>query len=194
MATRKQIGTEQLAKVLEFTLEELRKDLAVNKTTTEQIQRRFLERLEENYNRELKINLDPFITANNSFNSNLKSTIENEQAFLSRFKDDLFKNIQEYIKTSERQAEELKTVKKGINFIYIGLGLILLAVVFFYFTYSIGFKNKSDIREEYKKELIQNGQYNTQENAIFLEKFNKWIKKNPKDFEKLSNEIDKTTD
>ncbi|UWX68476.1 hypothetical protein NZD85_14625 (plasmid) [Empedobacter stercoris] len=194
MATRKQIGTEQLAKVLEFTLEELRKDLAVNKTTTEQIQRRFLERLEENYNRELKINLDPFITANNSFNSNLKSTIENEQAFLSRFKDDLFKNIQEYIKTSERQAEELKTVKKGINFTYIGLGLILLAVVFFYFTYSIGFKNKSDIREEYKKELIQNGQYNTQENAIFLEKFNKWIKKNPKDFEKLSNEIDKTTD
>ncbi|MDM1549512.1 hypothetical protein HX096_16790 [Empedobacter falsenii] len=194
MATRKQIGTEQLAKVLEFTLEELRKDLAVNKTTTEQIQRRFLERLEENYNRELKINLDPFITANNSFNSNLKSTIENEQAFLSRFKDDLFKNIQEYIKTSERQAEELKTVKKDINFTYIGLGLILLAVVFFYFTYSIGFKNKSDIREEYKKELIQNGQYNTQENAIFLEKFNKWIKKNPKDFEKLSNEIDKTTD
>ena len=183
-----------MAKVLEFTLEELRKDLAVNKTTTEQIQRRFLERLEENYNRELKINLDPFITANNSFNSNLKSTIENEQAFLSRFKDDLFKNIQEYIKTSERQAEELKTVKKGINFTYIGLGLILLAVVFFYFTYSIGFKNKSDIREEYKKELIQNGQYNTQENAIFLEKFNKWIKKNPKDFEKLSNEIDKTTD
>lgn len=194
MATRKQIGTEQLAKVLEFTLEELRKDLAVNKTTTEQIQRRFLERLEENYNRELKINLDPFITANNSFNSNLKSTIENEQAFLSCFKDDLFKNIQEYIKTSERQAEELKTVKKDINFTYIGLGLILLAVVFFYFTYSIGFKNKSDIREEYKKELIQNGQYNTQENAIFLEKFNKWIKKNPKDFEKLSNEIDKTTD
>ncbi|MFV0196424.1 hypothetical protein OBJ93_13240 [Empedobacter falsenii] len=194
MVTRKQIGTEQLAKVLEFTLEELRKDLAVNKTTTEQIQRRFLERLEENYNRELKINLDPFITANNSFNSNLKSTTENEQAFLSRFKDDLFKNIQEYIKTSERQAEELKTVKKDINFTYIGLGLILLAVVFFYFTYSIGFKNKSDIREEYKKELIQNGQYNTQENAIFLEKFNKWIKKNPKDFEKLSNEIDKTTD
>ena len=194
MATRKQIGTEQLAKVLEFTLEELRKDLAVNKTTTEQIQRRFLERLEENYNRELKINLEPFIKANNSFNSNLKSNIENEKAFLSRFKDDLFKNIQEYIKTSERQAEELKTVKKDINFTYIGLGLILLAVVFFYFTYSIGFKNKSDIREEYKKELIQNGQYNTQENAIFLEKFNKWIKKNPKDFEKLSNEIDKTTD
>ena len=85
MATRKQIGTEQLAKVLEFTLEELRKDLAVNKTTTEQIQRRFLERLEENYNRELKINLDPFITANNSFNSNLKSTIENEQAFFKPF-------------------------------------------------------------------------------------------------------------
>ena len=120
--------------------------------------------------------------------------MKTNKLFLSRFKDDLFKNIQEYIKTSERQAEELKTVKKDINFTYIGLGLILLAVVFFYFTYSIGFKNKSDIREEYKKELIQNGQYNTQENAIFLEKFNKWIKKNPKDFEKLSNEIDKTTD
>lgn len=189
MATRKSISTEQLAKVLEFTLEELRKDLAINKTTTEQIQERFLRRLEDNYNRELKINLDPFILANDRFISDLKYTLKNEKQFYSDFKQDIIKNIQECTETLERQKNTIKNAKKGIYFIYIGSGLICLSVLLLYLAFSIGFKNKSDIREEYKTELIQNGQYNTQENAIFLDKFQRWIKNNPKDSRELLQKI-----
>lgn len=191
MALRKHIENEQLNKVVVFEIQRLSKDLTVTNTILEKFQKNISGQLEETYNRKVEINIDTFNYANRKFNNELESKLEEQKSFLSRFEKDIFKTVKESADALESKNNELKTPNRAINLFYVNIGIMFVSIFLLHLAYSIGFENKSDIREEYKNELIKNGQYNSKENAIFLDKFDKWIQKNPKDSKKLFIEIQK---
>lgn len=95
----------------------------------------------------------------------------------------------------ERVAEK---TKKGIENTHKRFNVVLYSVIFcaiglvaFFFTFKYGIEIKSDIKEDYRNELIQKGQYNGQKDAEFLKKFKLWIEKNPKDSKDLFRKVEK---
>lgn len=87
-----------------------------------------------------------------------------------------------------------QNAKKAVNLTRFAYGLIATSVfvlgISFYFNY-LQIKTKSEIREEYKQELIEKEQYNNEQDAEFLKKFKHWISKNPNDSKSLNNSIQK---
>jgi len=106
------------------------------------------------------------------------------------------------LKLDDTQAKETirffnkvsKNAQKGVNLTYFSYNLLLISIIVLgisFYIFYLNMKSKEEIREEYKQELTEKGQYNTKENAIYLEKFRYWIKKNPKDSQALNNSIEK---
>ena len=127
---------------------------------------------------------------------NLKSNLEN-------FSNEFFKKANNiHLKLDDSQAKEtavkfekmLKNAQKGQNltrfsFWLIGISVLVLGINVYFFWINI--QSKLDIREEYKKELIEKEQYNNEQDAEFLKKFKHWISKNPNDSKSLNNSIQK---
>ena len=70
-------------------------------------------------------------------------------------------------------------------------GFCLISLFALFLIYKKGIETKTDIKEEYRKELSEKGQYNTIENAEFLRKFRVWIDKNPNDSNDLFRKVEK---
>ena len=120
---------------------------------------------------------------------NLKSNLEN-------FSNEFFKKANNvHLKLDDSQAKEtavkfekmLKNAQKGQNLTRFSFLVLGINVYFFW----INIQSKLDIREEYKKELIEKEQYNNEQDAEFLKKFKHWISKNPNDSKSLNNSIQK---
>ncbi|WP_312067596.1 hypothetical protein [Empedobacter sp.] len=98
---------------------------------------------------------------------------------------DTFRNVVENAnKTIDRTQKKFKVTLYSVVFCAIGLASL-------FFTFKYGISIKSDIKEQYRNELIKNGQYNTPENAEFLRKFRVWIEKNPNDSNDLFRKVEK---
>lgn len=122
---------------------------------------------------------------------------------LNNFNQDFFTKLNKVnLKLDDSQAKETiklfnkvsKNVQKGVNLTYFSYSLLLISVIVLgisFYIFYLNIKSKEEIREEYKIELTKKGQYNTKENALYLEKFRYWIKKNPKDSQALNNSIEK---
>lgn len=70
-------------------------------------------------------------------------------------------------------------------------GLCLISLVALFLIYKKGIETKTDIKEEYRKELSEKGQYNTLKDAEFLRKFWLWVDKNPNDSQNLFRKVKK---
>ena len=98
---------------------------------------------------------------------------------------EIFKNV------IENANKTLDRTQKGFNWVLFCAGFCLITLVALFLIYKKGIETKTDIKEEYKNELIQKGQYNNTNDAEFLKKFKTWIKKNPNDSKELFRRVDK---
>lgn len=122
---------------------------------------------------------------------------------LNNFNQDFFIKLNKVnLKLDDSQARETirnfnkisKNNQKGVNLTYFSYSLLLISIIVLgisFYIFYLNIKSKEEIREEYKQELIEKGQYNNQKNAEFLKKFRHWINKNPNDSKDLFNSIEK---
>ena len=96
-----------------------------------------------------------------------------------------FRNV---VKNSNKTIDR---TKKDFNWVLFCAGFCLIILFALFLIYKKGIENKTDIKEEYRKELSEKGQYNTIENAEFLRKFRVWIDKNPNDSNDLFRKVEK---
>jgi len=122
---------------------------------------------------------------------------------LNNFSQDFFIKLNKVnLKLDDSQARETirnfnkisKNNQKGVDLTYFSYSLLLISIIVLgisFYIFYLNIKSKEEIREEYKQELIEKGQYNNQKNAEFLKKFRHWINKNPNDSKDLFNSIEK---
>lgn len=122
---------------------------------------------------------------------------------LNNFNQDFFIKLNKVnLKLDDSQARETirnfnkisKNNQKGVDLTYFSYSLLLISIIVLgisFYIFYLNIKSKEEIREEYKQELIEKGQYNNQKNAEFLKKFRHWINKNPNDSKDLFNSIEK---
>jgi len=83
--------------------------------------------------------------------------------------------------------------QQGVNITRFAYGLIFVAVlvlgVSYYFCY-LQSKSKSEIIEEYRRDLKKENLLLIKEDSEFIEKLKLWRDKNPNDWERLVNSID----
>ena len=96
-----------------------------------------------------------------------------------------FRNV---VKNSNKTIDR---TKKDFNWVLFCAGFCLIMLFALFLIYKKGIETKTDIKEEYRKELSEKGQYNTIENAEFLRKFRVWIDKNPNDSNDLFRKVEK---
>jgi len=122
---------------------------------------------------------------------------------LDDFENNLLKKLNSVdLKVDDRSAKETveffkrthQNALKGFDLTRFAYGLITVSVILLgingYFFW-LNTQTKSEIREEYKQELTQKGQYNAEKDAEYLKKFRYWISKNPKDSKALNQAIEK---
>ncbi|MGV0928683.1 hypothetical protein ACTS9K_16210 [Empedobacter sp. ULE_I145] len=98
---------------------------------------------------------------------------------------EIFKNV------IENANKTLDRTQKGVNWVLFSAGFCLITLVALFLIYKKGIETKTDIKEEYKNELIQKGQYNNANDAEFYRKFWRWVDKNPNDSKDLFKKVDK---
>jgi len=83
--------------------------------------------------------------------------------------------------------------QQGINITRFAYGLIFIAVLVlgasFYINY-LQSKTKSEIREEYRQELLKKELLIGEQEAGFYRKFWQWVEKNPNDWSRLRNSVE----
>jgi len=83
--------------------------------------------------------------------------------------------------------------QKGIKLTRYAYGLIFAAVlvlgISFYFTY-LQIKTKSEIREEYRQELLKKELLIGEQDAAFYKRFWQWVEKNPQDWQTFRNKVE----
>lgn len=134
-----------------------------------------------------------------------KNQLQNQEfrKELEAYKNDFFKKLNNVdLKVDDRSVKEtverfervLKNASKVVDLTRFAYGLIAVTILVLgvnVYLFWLNIQTKSDIREEYKQELTQKGQYNSEEDAEYLKKFRYWISKNPKDSRALNNSIEK---
>ena len=101
------------------------------------------------------------------------------------------RSIAELERVAEKTVKSIQTTQTGFNWVLytVVFSAISLAALFFAFKY--GFQAKSEIRNEYYNELNKEGRILSEKNAVFMEKFYKWVDKNPNDSKELFREVNK---
>ena len=98
---------------------------------------------------------------------------------------DTFRNV------VENANKSLERKQKGFNWMLYCAGFCLISLFALVLIYKKGIETKIDIKEEYRKELNEKGQYNSPKDAEFLKKFKLWIDKNPNDSKDLFKKVEK---
>lgn len=98
---------------------------------------------------------------------------------------DTFRNV------VENANKSLERKQKGFNWVLYCAGFCLISLFALVLIYKKGIETKIDIKEEYRKELSEKGQYNSPKDAEFLKKFKLWIDKNPNDSKELFKKVEK---
>lgn len=101
------------------------------------------------------------------------------------------RSIAELERVAEKTVKSIQTTKKDARFIYYSVIFCAVGLIAFFLTFKYGIDIKADIKEDYRKELSEKGQYNSPKDAEFLKKFKLWIDKNPNDSKVLFREVDK---
>lgn len=100
-------------------------------------------------------------------------------------------SIETFNNVVENANKTLDRTQKGFSTVLYCAGFCLISLFALFLIYKKGIETKTDIKEEYRKELSEKGQYNTIENAEFLRKFRVWIDKNPNDSNDLFRKVEK---
>ena len=101
------------------------------------------------------------------------------------------RSVAELERVAEKAVKSIQTTQKGFNWMLYCASFCLISLFALVLIYKKGIETKIDIKEEYRKELSEKGQYNTIENAEFLRKFRVWIDKNPNDSNDLFRKVEK---
>lgn len=99
-------------------------------------------------------------------------------------------SIGELERVAEKTKKAIENTQKRFNVVLYSVIFCAIGLLAFFFTFKYGIEIKSDIKEDYRNELIQKGQYNSKKDAEFLKKFRVWIEKNPNDSKELFRRID----
>jgi len=125
-----------------------------------------------------------------------KKNEELEKRLNEKLNDFILKLNKTELSVDDKKAKETidffvrthQNAKKAVNLTRFAYGLIGVSVfvlgISVYFNY-LQIKTKSEIKEEYKQELIKEHKYNSDKDLQFIKKFNKWVEKNPRDSDKF---------
>ncbi|WP_312067527.1 hypothetical protein [Empedobacter sp.] len=101
------------------------------------------------------------------------------------------KSIIELERVAENTRKSIKTTQKEARFIYYSVIFCAVGLIAFFLTFKYGIDIKADIKEDYRKELSEKGQYNSPKDAEFYNKFWLWVDKNPNDSKELFKKVNK---
>ena len=150
--------------------------------------------------------LEMILSANEEFSRNaqrmeqLASQIEqSNQRYLNDLKRTEIKvdrsgvdqSIDTFRNVVENANKTIDRTQKGFSSVLFCAGFCLISLVALFLIYKKGIETKIDIKEEYRKELSEKGQYNTLKDAEFYSKFWQWVDKNPNDSQNLFRKIEK---
>lgn len=124
---------------------------------------------------------------------------QSNQRYLSEFKridikvdrSGVDQSIGELERVAEKTKKAIENTQKRFNVVLYSVVFCAIGLASLFFAFKYGISIKSDIKEQYRNELIKKGQYNTPENAKFLRKFRVWIDKNPNDSNDLFRKVEK---
>lgn len=100
-------------------------------------------------------------------------------------------SISELERVAEKTTKSIQTTRKDVRFIYYSVIFCAVGLIAFFLTFKYGIDIKADIKEDYRKELSEKGQYNTLKDAEFYNKFWLWVDKNPNDSKDLFKKVEK---
>lgn len=172
---------EELARILEYTLTEFQKDLNDNKTDTEKKQAEFINELKRIYGQKIQVDSKEFRELINDFKIYARNQNQNQEEHFNLFVKRFESLMHEHYKVIDGKFNDLKKFKKQINFIYFNYGFFILSLIVLYVAIQLGYKNKFDIQNDYRIELMEKGRYRTDQELILKNRFYHWIDKNPKD-------------
>ena len=121
---------------------------------------------------------------------------------LKNFEKDFFLKLNKaHLTIDDKQAKETieffnrthQNASKGVELTRFAYGLIFISIIVLginTYLFYLNIQSKEEIREDYKNELIEKGQYNSKDDSEYLKKFRHWISKNPKDSKILNNAIE----
>lgn len=124
---------------------------------------------------------------------------QSNQRYLSEFKRTEIKvdrsgveqSIDTFRNVVENANKSLERKQKGFNWMLYCAGFCLISLFALVLIYKKGIETKTEIKEEYRKELNEKGQYNTLKDAEFYNKFWLWVEKNPNDSKDLFKKVNK---
>lgn len=167
MTTRKSPSTEQLAKVLEFSIQELQRDLEKFSTEEKKFLNDYIIKIQEALKKDIPVNTDKL--------DNLLRNFEN------RFGQ----KIDKHVKALEKQKGEMRIF-------YISLGLFFLSAIMMFTSYLFGIKGADKVRSNHYKDLKAEGiLIENKEDIEFIKAWKIWAEKNPKDSKKIKEVINK---
>lgn len=98
---------------------------------------------------------------------------------------DTFKNVVENAnKSLDKTQKRFNVTLYSVVFCAIGLAAL-------FFAFRFGFQAKSEIRNEFYNELNSKRRILSEKDAVFMQKFRKWIDKNPNDSNDLFKKVEK---
>ena len=123
---------------------------------------------------------------------------QSNQRYLSEFKridikvdrSGVDQSIGELERVAEKTKKAIENTQKRFNVVLYSVVFCAIGLVALFFAFKYGIEIKSDIKEDYRNELIQKGQYNSKKDAEFLKKFRVWIEKNPNDSKDLFRKVE----
>ena len=101
------------------------------------------------------------------------------------------RSVAELERVAEKAVKTIQTTQNGLNWMLYCARFCLISLFALVLIYKKGIETKIDIKEEYRKELSEKGQYNTLKDAEFYNKFWLWVDKNPNDSKELFREVNK---
>lgn len=123
---------------------------------------------------------------------------QSNQRYLSEFKridikvdrSGVDQSIGELERVAEKTKKAIENTQKRFNVVLYSVVFCAIGLAALFFAFKYGIEIKSDIKEDYRNELIQKGQYNSKKDAEFLKKFRVWIEKNPNDSKDLFRKVE----
>ena len=77
------------------------------------------------------------------------------------------RSIAELERVAEKTVKSIQTTKKDARFIYYSVIFCAVGLIAFFLTFKYGIDIKADIKEDYRKELSEKGQYNRGQSTIW---------------------------
>lgn len=124
---------------------------------------------------------------------------QSNQRYLSEFKridikvdrSGVDQSVGELERVAEKTKKAIENTQKRFNVVLYSVVFCAIGLASLFFAFRFGFQAKSEIRNEFYNELNNENRILSKEDALFIQKFRKWVDKNPNDSNNLFRKVEK---